>query len=415
MRLLIKALLVLAASVAVVTLLGEGPGYVLIQVGGYTLETTAALGALALILLLAVGWEVWGLLSAAWHLPGSLSRAREQRHQRRSLDALEQGVLALERGEADRARKLLVRGARQARDPAAFYVEAARAAHQAGSDGRAEEYLALAQEGDRADDPAATLVRAEMEMDAGREEHALALLSELEKRAGNNPQVIRRLLALNRQVQDWGALLRLLPRAKKAGVLSAEDADAELQEVRGRRMEQARLEGDKATVEALWKDADRAERAHPVLVAPWIRYLLGEGRREEAEKVLDHALKREWQGELVELYLALPEAPGSAQELLTRLERWVGEHPRDPYLLTVLAQLAVGAQLWGKADHYLAEASALEEIPPNLLLRLASVYQERERPDQALDCLRRGLYSLESTAPALPSPLAPSETAEKGG
>jgi HemY protein len=415
MRLLIKALLVLAASVAVITLLGEGPGYLLIQVGGYTLETTAALGALALILLLAVGWELWGMLSAAWHLPGTLSRAREQRHQRRSLDALEQGVLALERGEADRARKLLVRGGRQAKDPGAFYVEAARAAHQAGSDERAEEYLALAQKGDRADDPATTLVRAEMEMDAGREEHALALLSELEKREAENPQVVRRLLALNRKVEDWDALLRLLPRAKKLGVVKAEAADAELREVRGRRMEEARLEGDRATVEELWKDADRAERARPALVGPWIRYLLAEGRREEAEKALDHALKREWQGELVELYLALPEAPGSAQELLNRLEKWVSDRPRDPYLLTVLAQLAVGAQLWGKADHYLAEASALEEIPANLLLRLASIYQERERPDQALDCLRRGLYSLESNAPALPSPLTPPETAANSG
>jgi len=414
MRLLIKALLILAASVAVVTLLGEGPGYLLVQVGGYTLETTAALGALALILLLAVGWEVWGMLSAAWHLPGTLSRAREQRHQRRSLDALEQGLLALERGEADRARKLLARGARQAKNPEAFYVEAARAAHQAGSDERAEEYLGLAQQGDRADDPAATLVRAEMEMDAGREEHALALLSELEKREADNPRVIRRLLALNRKVGDWEALLRLLPRAKKLGVLGAGDADAQLKEVRGRRMEEARLEGDKAAVEALWKDADRAERGQPLLVAPWIRYLLGEGRRDEAEKVLDQALKREWQGELVELYLALPEAPGSAQELLNRLEKWLADHPRDPYLLTVLAQLAVGAQLWGKADHYLAEAGALEEIPPKLLLRLASIYQERERPDEALGCLRRGLYTLEGNVPALPGPLAPTEPTEGG-
>ena len=130
MRLLIKLLLVLAASVAVVTLLGEGPGYVLVQVGGYTLETTAALAALALILVLAVGWEVWGMVAATWHLPAAFGQARERRHQRQSLEALEEGVLALERGEAQRARKLFARGARHAKAPAAFFMEAARAAHR---------------------------------------------------------------------------------------------------------------------------------------------------------------------------------------------------------------------------------------------------------------------------------------------
>jgi HemY protein len=407
MRLLIKLLLVLAASVAVVTLLGEGPGYVLVQVGGYTLETTAALAALALILLLAVGWEVWGMLAAAWHLPAAFGQARERRHQRQSLEALEEGVLALERGEAQRARKLFARGARHAKAPAAFFMEAARAAHMAGDDERAEAFLARAQQGGR-EEGAATLLRAEIEMDAGRGEHALALLSDLEKQESDNPRVIQRLLQLHREAEDWAALLELLPRAKQAGVLDAAEMEDELRRVRGRRMEQARLEGDGAAVEALWKSLDRDERTRPAQLGPWVHYLVGEGRRDEAEKALDQGLRRHWQGELVELYLALPEAPGSAQGLLNRLEKWLGDHPRDPHLLAVLAQLAVGAQLWGKADHYLEEARNLDEVPAGVLLRLASIYQERGAADQALACLRRGLSAWQGTAAALPVPFTAS-------
>ncbi|MFP4561380.1 MAG: heme biosynthesis HemY N-terminal domain-containing protein [Thiohalorhabdus sp.] len=404
MRFLIKILIVLGVAAAVVTLVGEGPGYVLVQVGEYTLETTAALAGVGLALFLFFGWEIWGLLSTAWHAPSRLREARLQRRRRRSLALLEEGTLALERGEAERARKLLARGGRHAEQPAAFYIGAARAAHQAGEDAAAEEYLGKAQNEVLADDPAATLLRAEMEMEAGRAEHALALLSDLEKKDPDNRRLLRRLLSLYRQVEDWDALMRLLPRARKAGVLAEPEAAKQMREARAQRMEQARLAGQGGTVERLWKEASRDERADSRLMAPWIRYLLSENRGEEAERALEQGLKRHWRGELVDLYLALPQAPGSAQDLLQRLERWLPDHSRDPHLLTVLAQLAIAARLWGKADRYLEDVAAQEDLPAEILLRLAHLFQERQKPDQALACCRRSLTALEGRVPVLAPP-----------
>lgn len=391
MRLLLKILLVLAVAVAVVTLFGEGPGYVLVQVGEWTFETTATLGLIILVLVWAVGWEVWSLLTMAWHLPGRLAAARSQRHQRRSLELMESGLLALEGGDAAQAQRDLARGARLAEAPAAFHLEAARAAHLAGASAKAEEYLDQAQKAVEGDDPAVTLLRAEIEMGAGRAEHALALLSDLENQDGNNPRLLKRLLALYRRVEDWDALMRLLPRARKAGVVSPEEAGSELATARSRRMEEARLAGDGDTVERLWKDAGRDERTDPQVAGPWVRYLLAQDRAEDARKAVDQGLRRKWRGELVDLYLALPEAKASPQELLRRLERWRDDHSRDPHLLTVLAQLAISAQLWGKADQYLAEAAAQNDLPPRILLRLAHLYSAREQPEQALAFCQQGL------------------------
>ena len=414
MRFLIKVLLVLAAAVAVVTLVGEGPGYVLVQVGEYTLETTAALAGIALVLALAVGWELWALLSRAWELPTRLAEWRRQHRLERSLELLEEGLLALEGGEGERAQRLLDRGARQTEESRIFYLEAARAAHLAGDRDEAEAYLDKAQRNGHSEDTAANLLRAEIELDAGRGEHALALLSDLEHRQKDNPEVLRRLLDLYRRVEDWDALLRLLPRASKAEAVTREAAAEELITVRGRRMEEARLAGESPTVEELWRQADRSERLDSRLVAPWVRYLLSRGRGKEAEKVLDHALKRSWQGELVDLYLVLPEAPGSAQDMLQRLEGWLQSHPDDPHLLTVLAQLALAAQLWGKADHYLGELSGRSDLAPEILLRLAQLYQEREQPEEALSYCRRGLAALEGTELlALPGSLAASRTDQR--
>ncbi|MFB6261168.1 MAG: heme biosynthesis HemY N-terminal domain-containing protein, partial [Thiohalorhabdaceae bacterium] len=341
MRLLLKILLVLAAAAAVVTLFGEGPGYVLIQVGEWTLETTATLGMIVLVLVWATGWELWGVLTAAWRMPTRLAEVRARRRQRRSLELLEKGLLALEGGEAGQAQRDLARGARMADASAAFYLEAARAAHMAGARSEADAYLDQAQQALEKDDPAVTLLRAEIEMGAGRAEHALALLTDLEAQNSDNPRILGWLLGLYRQVEDWDALLRLLPQARKAGVVDREEADHELTTARGQRMEEARLADEGHTVERLWKEAGRDERADPRIMGPWVRYLLAHDRAEEAKKALAQGLRRKWHGELVDLNLALPEAKAAPQELLKRLERWRDDHPRDPHLLTVLAQLAI--------------------------------------------------------------------------
>lgn len=408
MRLVIKIGLVLVLGVAVVTLLGEGPGYVLVQVGPWVLETTAALGAMVVVALLVLGWGAWGLLSATRRIPARIAEGRAWRSQRRSLELLQNGLLALERGEAHKAQRLLTQGAELAEVPAAFYLGAARAAYQAGSPDQAQAYLDRLQAGWEADDPGGTLLRAEIERDSGRRERALALLADLEHGPHENARVLERLLQLYRELEDHEAVLRILPKARKAGVVASDEADELARSARGSALEAARQDGDGERLERLWKDASRRERNDPRLVGPRFRYLLDQGQSEEARRLLEQALGRNWRGPLVELFLALPEAPGSARELLERLEGWREDHPKDPHLLTVLAQLAISAQYWGKADQYLAEVAELEDLSPELLLRIGHLYRQRGRTDEALACCRRSLAALDqsggTTVPALQGP-----------
>ncbi len=48
--------------------------------------------------------------------------------------------------------------------------------------------------------------------------------------------------------------------------------------------------------------------------------------------------------------------------------------------------------------------TAQPELPPDILLRLVQLYQEREKPEEALSCCRRGLAALKEGGPALPAP-----------
>ncbi|MFB6260950.1 MAG: hypothetical protein ABEJ96_08100, partial [Thiohalorhabdaceae bacterium] len=65
----------------------------------------------------------------------------------------------------------------------------------------------------------------------------------------------------------------------------------------------------------------------------------------------------------------------------------------------VLAQLAISAKFWGKADEYLAETAAQSDLPPRILLRLAHLYGLREQPEQALTYFQQGLAALGGEQP----------------
>lgn len=404
MWLLLKLILVMAVAAAAVTLLGHGPGYMLIQVGGYTLETTVALGVIVILLVLGLGWLLWGTLTTVREVPYRLTEKRRQRRLRRSLDLLERGLLALERGDSKQAQTLLSRGARLSDRPHAFYLEAARAAHANRLEPEAERFLQMAQQGQGEDELAATLLRAEFEMESDRFDHALSLLSNLERRAEDSPYILRRLLRLYRNVEDWEGVLRILPRLRRLRALDAESAYEEGVQARSACLELARRYGNSEDMERHWEATDRRERLDPRIVAPRVRWLLSQEEYEAAARLLEQTLKRNWRGELVDLYLEFPRQGTGLSTRLQQLEDWLAEHPEDPHLLTVLAQLSADLQLWGKTDQYLDSATG-KANSPDLFLRLARLYQQREQMEKGLVCYRKGLDALEEGAKGiLPAP-----------
>jgi HemY protein len=147
-------------------------------------------------------------------------------------------------------------------------------------------------------------------------------------------------------------------------------------------------------MERLWSKAGRDERADRRVVRPRLCWLLERNRPDDALEVLGRALKRSWSEELVELYYLFA-GPASDFRFLSHAERWLKDHPEDPVLLAVVAQLAVGAQWWGKADQYL-DAAAARAQQPRILLRLAELYADRGHNGEALGVARRARANLEA-------------------
>jgi len=373
-------------------LLGD-QGYVLIDIRGWTVETSVPGLVVALITLyLTVRLLVW-LLRAPRRMGRAVGDFRERRAQRH----LDHAFAAIAEGKWHRGERLL---GRAARGPASLagYLSAARAAQAQDAIERRDEWLRLAYETDPGAAPAVLLTQAELQRDHGQLEQALATLRQLDTVSPAHP----RGLALHAQVlerlADWDGLEALMPQLRSRKAL---DGDALLAlEVR---IAQAQLAEatDAATLDARWQSLARDLKRQPAMLATYARQALRLGAADQAEPVLRKALKSSWAPELVAAYGRLETSNPSAQ--LTHAEKWLNERPEDPALLLACGRLCLKNQLWGKARSYLETSLAIRPDPETWQI-FGELLVQLGESGAASEAFRQGLAAASGSAPALAAP-----------
>lgn len=373
-------------------LLGD-QGYVLIDIRGWTVETSVPGLVVALITLyLTVRLLVW-LLRAPRRMGRAVGDFRERRAQRH----LDHAFAAIAEGKWHRGERLL---GRAARGPASLagYLSAARAAQAQDAIERRDEWLRLAYETDPGAAPAVLLTQAELQRDHGQLEQALATLRQLNTVSPAHP----RGLALHAQVlerlADWDGLEALMPQLRSRKAL---DGDALLAlEVR---IAQAQLAEatDAATLDARWQSLARDLKRQPAMLATYARQALRLGAADQAEPVLRKSLKSSWAPELVAAYGRLETSNPSAQ--LTHAEKWLNERPEDPALLLACGRLCLKNQLWGKARSYLETSLAIRPDPETWQI-FGELLVQLGESGAASEAFRQGLAAASGSAPALAAP-----------
>lgn len=109
-RIILYLLLVLACAAAL-HWLADRPGSVVIEWQGYVVETSVFQAAIMLALLLGTALFVWSLLRWLWSSPAVVGRFLNRRREKRGLDALSSGIIAVSAGD----QMLALRYAGQAR------------------------------------------------------------------------------------------------------------------------------------------------------------------------------------------------------------------------------------------------------------------------------------------------------------
>lgn len=410
MKLLSLLLISLVAAVALGLLLTRDTGYVLIGYGAWTLETTLSLLVFALLAGFAAVYMLLRFLVGLKRAPQRLRHWEQRRKALRARNALNRGLIELAEGDWMAAEKRLVRHAADSDSPLLNYLAAARAAQQQGAHERRDHYLRLAHQGMPDADIAVGLTQAELQIAHRQMEQALATLTHLRTLAPRHAHVLKMLMRLYERLNDWEHLRDLLPELRKRKVL--DEAAAERLEIRlhGELLAQAARGGDAEALRDAWNRVPRRLLHNPALVFAYANQLKALGEHDEAEAQLRAALKKQWDGRLVDLYGRLP---GDAARQLAAAEEWLRQHERDPVLLQTLGRLAMRASLWGKAREYLVASTGIAPTVEGYQL-LGSLSEQLRDAEGATDYYRKGTL-LAAGVTALMVPPVPADEDEGAG
>jgi HemY protein len=397
---LLFALVALFAGVGVVALIETDPGYVLISYGVYTLETSLWVGLLLLATFTFLVYVGLRLLRKVFSRNNSLVSWLGGRRGRVSQRLTTRGLIGFIEGNWSKSRRQLLRGVRNNEAPLLNYLTAARASYELGELDKMREYLGAAEASESEAGIAVELTQAELKLSGEQYEQALATLVRARANAGRHPHVLDLLCQAYYGLRDWQNLAVLIPDLRKYKVRSEEQLQVLEREIYGNLL---RYSGDAEALQQQWQATPAALKRDGEFISAYIGVLIEQEAFDPAAKLLQRALKQNWDAGLVRLYGLL--AGGNSAKYLAQAEAWLGDHKDDAGLLLSLGRLCCRESLWGKARDYFESSYKLErtaEVCAELGRLLGGLGEVR--PSGAY--FREGLLLAQTSLPELPSPNA---------
>lgn len=403
-KLFLLLLVALLLGVAVVAVIETDPGYVLVAYGNYTVETSLWVGLLILVVFTLLIYAVVRLIRRLVGGQNSLSNWLGSRRSRASSRLTTRGLISFIEGNWQRARKQLLRGARNSEAPLVNYLMAARASYRLNEPEEMREYLGAAEEAEAEAGIAVELTQAELKLHARQYEQALATLVRARRNAGRHPYVLDLLHRAYYGLKDWEQLAQLLPELKKYKVLDNDAAAALEREIYTSLLATAARAGDDGdALRAAWQRMPGHLKQDESILADYVALLVASGQHAAAEKVINRALKQRWDSNLVRQY-GFIESEHPARQL-AQAESWLSAHTEDSQLLLCLGRLAAREKLWGKARDYFESAYRLEATP-EVCAELGRLLVALGEPKVAAAYYREGLQASQAGLPELPMPEA---------
>lgn len=386
MRWLVVVLVVLLIAVSAANLLQQDPGYLYLDIGRWTVETTLAFAAVVLVAAFILLYLLLRFLSHLVRGPRAWRRGLGRRRVERSRRALVRGLIEMSEGRWERAEKLLLRQASDSDTSLLNYLAAARAAQQNGAYERRDRYLKQAIEANPEADVAVSLTQAELQLAHHQNEYALATLTRLRGLAPQHLYVLRLLARLYAEMEDWQQLAEVLPELRRHRIFEP-DRLAKLERAAAIGC-LAQAETTSAAQTTVWDSLPKRVREDALVLHVHARRLIEGDARSLAERRLRHHLERDWDERLARDYgLTVHEDP---TRQLDYGEKWLKDHGRSPMLLLSLGRLAKRARLWGKARVYL-ESSINNGATAETYHELGSLLDEVGEIGPAREHYRSGL------------------------
>jgi HemY protein len=356
----ISLILAAIAVVGVKQWLGgfESPGYVLIGIGEWSMETSLFAFLVGLILSFYLLYLLFRGMGWLLRLPWQLKNRSRNIKFNRSQEALIAGLIGSAEGNWEQAEKILIRHASNSGAPLIHYLTAAKAAQSRGAFDKRDEYLKRAATHAPGSEVAIGLTQAELHFSANQFDKALETLTKLHSIDSAHASVLKLMHKTYQHLGDWQGMRKLLPVLNKNKVLmETEIKKLEIEAFSGL-LKQTIKQGSLDDVRLLWTEIPSHIKKNPNVSAIYFAEMIKNGMAADIESELAEVLTINWDETLLLLYGDLQSSDVSKQ--LEYAETWLPHHHNDSLLLTILGKISFKAEDYGKAENYLNRSITVE-------------------------------------------------------
>jgi HemY protein len=346
---LFLGLIALAAAGA--AWVADQTGDVALSWGGWRVETTIPVFALAIGVTIVVGMMLWAILRWLWKMPAQMRRKRHERRQARGRHAITQGLLAIGHGDSSAARRHADDARRHAtHDPLALLLTAQSAQLEGDREGAQRAFRAMAEredtrllglrglfvEAQRADDPLS----------------AVMIADEALKLSPSSTWASHAVLGFRCARGDWDGALSILDNNQSSGLIDK----ATYRRQRGVLLTARALELEKVDRDRARESAMEAVKFAPTLVPSAVLASKFESEAHQVRRsmrIVETAWLAQPHPDLADAY-AHVKLGDSARQRLVRVETLAAKTPGHIEGALAIARAAVDASEFSRAREALA-------------------------------------------------------------
>ena len=366
----------------------DNPGYVLIGIGHWSLETSLVVFAVSLIFGFFIFYFFFRVLGWLFRLPGQIKSRGKNIKFNRSQEALIAGLVDSAEGNWEKAENVLIKHASHSGAPLINYLTAARAAQSRGAFDKRDEYLKAANDQSPDSSVVIGLTQAELNLSGNQFEQALETLTRLHSIDPTHASVLKLLHQTYQQVGDWQGIRKLIPSLHTHKILMEAEVKLLETEAFSQLLKQSAEKGNKEEIQTLWSEIPNYIKTMAGISAIYFAAMINAGAGVEIENELANTLASVWDETLVVLFGSIQS--NNVEKQLETAEKWFYVHQENAVLLAVMGKLAIKCGDTFKAESYLAKSIAAEPTVQAYQL-LGDLLFAQDDKDNAIACYKNGL------------------------
>ncbi len=366
----------------------DNPGYALLGIGHWSMETSLVVFAIGQVVVFYFLYVFFRLLGYLIRLPAKLKARGRNVKFNRSQEALIAGLVDSAEGNWERAESVLIKHVSHSGAPLLHYLTAARAAQSRGAFDKRDEYLKKATDHSPDSSVLIGLTHAELSLSGNQFEQALETLTRLHSIDPTHATVLKLMHQTYQSLGDWQGLRALLPSLHTNQVLMENEVKELEIEAFTKLLQEIVKTGSILEVQQLWQEIPVYIRNIGMLAATYFACMINAGLGTQIEEELANTVTESWDDALVVLYGSI-DSRNIANQLETA-EKWAYMHPDNAILLALIGKLAIKTGDTFKAESFLAKSIAAEPTVQAYQL-LGDLLFAQDDKDNAIACYKNGI------------------------